>query len=99
MKTPTKTTQYSPLNTTFSTRDGQQGGTLVVPLIEVFTVVLIRRIITVQLSITAQGLADAAPWRDDETVSLTQMSMNFTPTHRERTVQVVIKETCPILCR
>lgn len=74
--------QYSPLNATFSTGDGQQGGTLVLPLIEVFTAVLIRSIITVQLSITAKGLADAAPWIDDETVSLTQMYMNFTPTDK-----------------
>lgn len=99
MKTPTNTMQYSPLNGTFSAGDGQQGGTLVLPLIEVFTVILVRRIVTVQLSITAKGLADAAPWIDNETVSLTQMYMNVSPTDRERTVQVVINETCPILCR
>lgn len=63
--------QYLPLSATISTRDWQQGGTLVFSLVNAFTVVFIRKIITVWLSITAKGLADASPWTDRVTVSLT----------------------------
>lgn len=74
--------QYSPLNTTFSTGDGQQGGTLVLPLIEVFTIVFIRKIITVLLAITAKGLADAPPWIDDD--GLTHTDVHELHTYRQK---------------
>lgn len=53
--------EYLPLCASLSTRDRQEGGTFVVSVVEGFTVVFIRKIFTVWLSITEKGLADAAP--------------------------------------
>lgn len=76
--------QYSPLSSTFGSRDWHQGRALVVSLDDAFTAVLIRIIFTVCLSVTAKRLADAAPCIDSE--SLTKIYMyqsHITPADRE----------------
>lgn len=78
------TMQYSPLSSTFGSRDWHQGRALVVSLDDAFTAVLIRIIFTVCLSVTAKRLADAAPCIDSE--SLTKIYMyqsHITPADRE----------------
>lgn len=90
---------YSPLSTTFSTRDRHQGGALVVPLVDGFTAVFVRKIFTVWFSITVKGLTNAAPWVDNDTVSLTQIYIYCFCTEDEHVVQVVVIRTYPFLCR
>lgn len=92
--------QYSPLSSTFSSRDRHQGRTLVVSFDDAFTAVLIRIIFTVCLSVTAKRLADAAPCIDSE--SLTKMYMyqsHITPTDGECAIWAVADGTCQFQCR
>lgn len=58
--------QCSPLDAAFGARNGHYGGTFVLPPVDVLAVIFVRGVIAVWLSITAQGLADAAACRDSE---------------------------------
>lgn len=53
----------SPLDAAFGARNGHQGGTFVIPPVDVLAVIFVREVVAVWLSITAQGLADAAACR------------------------------------
>lgn len=58
--------QCSPLGATFGARDGHYGGAFVLPPVDVLAAIFVREVVAVWLSITAQGLADAAACRDSE---------------------------------
>lgn len=58
--------QGSPLDAAFDARNGQEGGTFVLPLVDVLAIIFVREVVTVCLSVAAQGLADAAACGDSE---------------------------------
>ena len=67
-----------PLSGAWSARNGEEAGTFVVSLVETFTLIFIRKVITVCFSVAAQGLADAASWKHKQGLTFTKTELTNT---------------------